>query len=31
MLTAGSVAALSFLSLIVFEITTIPTFGVFTA
>lgn len=30
MLTAGSVAALGFLSLIVFEITTIRTFGVFT-
>ena len=30
MLTAGSVAALGFLSLVVFEITTIRTFGVFT-
>jgi uncharacterized protein len=30
MLTAGSVAALGFLSLIVFDITTIRTFGVFT-
>ena len=31
MLTAGSVAALSFFSLVVFEIATIRTFGVFTA
>ncbi len=30
MLTAGSVAALGFLSLVVFEVTTIRTFGIFT-